>query len=122
LEFGEAERGVTVAAVWDALRRFFAQPEMIGSSHSSGLLPTTGMKMKMMKVIGTLVFAVVFTVGFGAVQSSYAQEDTTTATDAAKQLEQAAQDGKEAVAAPTDEGAKAESNETFDTPHDADGN
>ena len=47
---------------------------------------------------------------------------TTLASDsAAQQLEDAAQDGQEAVEAPTDEGAKAESNETFDTPHDSDG-
>jgi hypothetical protein len=37
------------------------------------------------------------------------------------QLEQAAQDGQEAVEAPTEEEAKEESNETFDTPHDSDG-
>jgi hypothetical protein len=40
---------------------------------------------------------------------------------AMEDLQNAAQDGKEAVAAPTEEGAKAESNETFDTPHDSDG-
>ena len=36
-------------------------------------------------------------------------------------LENAAEDGQEAVEAPSDEEAKVESNETFDTPHDADG-
>jgi hypothetical protein len=36
-------------------------------------------------------------------------------------LENAAEDGQEAVEAPSDEDAKAESNETFDTPHDSDG-
>jgi hypothetical protein len=36
-------------------------------------------------------------------------------------LMNAEQDGQEAVAAPSDEGAKEESNETFDTPHDSDG-
>lgn len=36
-------------------------------------------------------------------------------------LMNAVQDGQEAVAAPSDEKAKEESNETFDTPHDSDG-
>ncbi len=40
---------------------------------------------------------------------------------ARQQLQDAVQDGQEAVAAPTDEEAKEESGETFDTPHDSDG-
>ena len=40
---------------------------------------------------------------------------------AMQQLQDAVQDGQEAVAAPTDEEAKEESGETFDTPHDSDG-
>ena len=65
--------------------------------------------------------------------SVYAQDDSDQATQsqedsrrssgsAADQLDDAVQDGQEAVDAPTDEDAKAESNETFDTPHDSDGN
>ena len=65
--------------------------------------------------------------------SVYAQDDSDQATQsqedsrsnsgsAADQLDDAVQDGQEAVDAPTDEYAKAESNETFDTPHDSDGN
>jgi hypothetical protein len=80
-----------------------------------------GMKMKIMKLIGVLAFAAILTMGFGAVQSGYAEEETTS-TDALQQLEQAAQDGQEAVAAPSEEEAKVESGETFDTPHDSDGN
>ena len=40
---------------------------------------------------------------------------------AMQQLQDAVQDSQEAVAAPTDEEAKEESGETFDTPHDSDG-
>ena len=40
---------------------------------------------------------------------------------AMQQLQDAVQDAQEAVAAPTDEEAKEESGETFDTPHDSDG-
>ena len=75
------------------------------------------------------VFAVALAVAFTSVTSRvYAGDDApaagseyTAPESAAQQLENAAQDGQEAVEAPTDEGAKAESNETFDTPHDADG-
>ena len=76
------------------------------------------------------VFAVALAVAFTSVTSRvYAGDDAPAAgsdytaqpESAGQQLEDAAQDGQEAVEAPTDEGAKAESNETFDTPHDADG-
>ncbi len=40
---------------------------------------------------------------------------------AMEQLEQAAEDGQEAVEAPTEEEAHEEASETFDTPHDSDG-
>lgn len=79
--------------------------------------------MTILKSIGTLLLAAVLTMGFGAVQSGYAEDPPPPpSTDAATQLEQAAQDGQEAVAAPTEEGAKVKSGETFDTPHNADGN
>ena len=63
--------------------------------------------------------------------SVHAQDDSDQATQsqdegddssAAGQLDDAAQDGQEAMDAQSDEDAKAESNETFDTPHDSDGN
>ena len=80
------------------------------------------MKMTILKSIGTLLLAAVLTMGFGAVQSGYAEDPPPPSTDAATQLEQAAQDGQEAVAAPSEEEAKVELGETFDTPHNADGN
>jgi len=49
--------------------------------------------------------------------ASHAQDEGS----AMQQLQDAVQDSQEAVAAPTDEEAKEESNETFDTPHDSDG-
>ena len=56
-------------------------------------------------------------------QATQSQEDSrSNSGSAADQLDDAVQDGQEAVDAPTDEDAKAESNETFDTPHDSDGN
>ena len=55
-------------------------------------------------------------------QATQSEEDSSSDNSAASQLDNAAEDGQEAVDAPTDEDAKAESNETFDTPHDADGN
>ena len=55
-------------------------------------------------------------------QASQSQEDSSGGSSAADQLDNAAEDGQEAVDAPTDEDAKTELNETFDTPHDADGN
>ena len=56
----------------------------------------------------------------------YAQEDEPPQTEqsdqsAGQDLENAAEDGQEAVEAPTDGDAKVESGETFDTPHNADG-
>ena len=71
--------------------------------------------MTTMKLTGVLIFATVLAMGVGLSKPGYAQ-------GALQQLEDAAQDGQEAVEAPTDEDAKAESNETFDTPHDSDGN
>jgi hypothetical protein len=67
---------------------------------------------------------------FAAPATVYAQDDSDQATQddassdnsAADQLDDAVEDGQEAVDAPTDEDAKEESNETFDTPHDSDGN
>ena len=55
-------------------------------------------------------------------QAAQSQEDSSSDSSAANQLDNAVEDGQEAVDAPTDEDAKAESNETFDTPHNADGN
>ncbi len=94
---------------------------MLCSSRSSSVLPAMGMKMGLLKSIGTLLLAAILALGFGAAQSAYAGEETTS-TDALQQLEQAAQDGQEAVAAPSEEEAKVESGETFDTPHNSDGN
>ena len=73
------------------------------------------------KVLGVL-FATAFMTGFS--QLSIAQEegeDTTQSESAMEQLEDAAEDGQDAVEAETEEEAKEESNETFDTPHDSDG-
>jgi hypothetical protein len=88
----------------------------------------------MQKWITTVSFAALLMVG--AAPGTYAQDDSDQATQsqnessdssaadssAADQLDDAAQDGQEAVDAQSDEDAKAESNETFDTPHDSDGN
>ena len=78
--------------------------------------------MTILKSIGIALLAAVLTMGFGVVQSGYAEDPPPPPTDAATQLEQAAQDGQEAVAAPSEEEAKVESGETFDTPHNSDGN
>ena len=53
----------------------------------------------------------------------FAQSDEAeqSGQSAMEDLQNAAEDGQEAVEAQSDEEAKAESNETFDTPHDADG-
>jgi len=83
--------------------------------------------MKTLKMTGLLIVAVVLAMGLGPINPGYAQDEGTTQSDdsaadsAAQQLEDAAQDGQEAVEAPSDEDAKTESNETFDTPHDSDG-
>jgi hypothetical protein len=87
---------------------------------------------RMLKNISVLGFAAAL-ICCAAPTSVYAQEDSDQATQsqedsssdsssAADQLDDAVQDGQEAVDAQTDEDAKAESNETFDTPHDSDGN
>ena len=55
-------------------------------------------------------------------QAPQSEEDSSSDSSAANQLDNAVEDGQEAVDAPTDEDAKEESNETFDTPHDSDGN
>jgi len=57
----------------------------------------------------------------------YAQDDEADQSEEPDQsgmddLGNADDDGQEAVEAPTDEESKVESGETFDTPHDADGN
>lgn len=74
---------------------------------------------------GLLIFAAVLVIGMGPITAGHAeddgQSDDSAASSAMQQLEDAAQDGQEAVEAPTNEDAKAESNETFDTPHDSDG-
>ncbi|MBL6985608.1 MAG: hypothetical protein ISR72_00980 [Methylobacter sp.] len=49
-------------------------------------------------------------------------EESSSSSSAMQDLQNASQDGQEAVAAPTPEEAKVESGETFDTPHDSDGN
>lgn len=77
------------------------------------------------RLVGLLIFAAVLAMGMGPIEPGLAeddgQSDDSAASSAMQQLEEAAQDGQEAVEAPTDEDAKAESNETFDTPHDSDG-
>jgi hypothetical protein len=75
-----------------------------------------------MRLIGLLIFAAVLATGLGFAIPGYAQSDDSASSGSAmQQLQDAVQDGQEAVAAPTDEKAKEESNETFDTPHDSDG-
>ncbi len=49
-------------------------------------------------------------------------EESSSSSSAMQDLQNANQDGQEAVAAPTPEEAKVESGETFDTPHNSDGN
>lgn len=86
----------------------------------------------MLKTISALGFAAAL-ICWAAPTNVFAQEDSDQAPQsqddsssdsgsAADQLDDAAQDGQEAVDAQTDEDAKEESNETFDTPHDSDGN
>lgn len=70
------------------------------------------------------IFATAFMASLSFVSSgTYAETDEATQSgqSAMDQLEEAAEDGQEAVEAPTEEEAKEESNETFDTPHDSDG-
>ena len=88
----------------------------------------------MQKWISTLSFAVALMVSAApatvyaqddsdqVVQSQDESQDESSDSSAADQLDDAAQDGQEAVDAQSDEDAKAELNETFDTPHDLDGN
>ena len=57
----------------------------------------------------------------GALRFAQTDESEESGQSAMEDLENAAEDGQEAVDAPTDEEAKTESGETFDTPHDADG-
>ena len=80
----------------------------------------------MLKSILSFVFAAILLAGLSFAQSSASAEDEQPQTEqpdssAMQQLEQADEDGQEAVEAPTDEEAKVESGETFDTPHNSDG-
>lgn len=81
----------------------------------------------MPKSILCFLFAAVMVVGLSYSQAgAYAEGDEQPQTEqseqsAGEQLENAAEDGQEAVEATTDEDAKVESGETFDTPHNADG-
>ena len=75
----------------------------------------------MLKSILSFVFAAMLLAGLSFAQSSASAEDEQPDSSAMEQLEQADEDGQEAVEAPTDEDAKVESGETFDTPHDSDG-
>ena len=80
----------------------------------------------MLKSILSFLFAAILLAGLSFAQSSASAEDEQPQTEqsdpsAMQQLEQADEDGQEAVEAPTDEEAKVESGETFDTPHDSDG-
>lgn len=79
--------------------------------------------MKPAKLFLSLTVAAVLGAAAG-LTAAYAGEPPPVDPNAGamEQLQQAAQDGQEAVAAPTEEEAKVESNETFDTPHDSDGN
>ena len=58
---------------------------------------------------------------FGAAPALAEDDAEQSGQSAMEDLENAAEDGQEAIAAPTDEEAKEEASETFDTPHDADG-
>jgi hypothetical protein len=78
--------------------------------------------METMRLNGWLIFVAVVAMGVGLITPGHAEDEGQSASSSAmQQLEEAAQDGQEAVEAPTDEDAKEESNETFDTPHDSDG-
>jgi hypothetical protein len=76
----------------------------------------------MFKKVFGLLFAAALITGFADL--SFAQDEgeegTTQSQSAMEQLEDAVEDGQEAVEADTEEEAKEESNEMFDTPHDSD--
>jgi hypothetical protein len=57
----------------------------------------------------------------GSASLTLAQDESSDERSAMEQLEQAAEDGQQAVEAESEEEAKEDSNETFDTPHDSDG-
>jgi hypothetical protein len=67
----------------------------------------------MKKIIFTTLLVVVSLFSL----SAFAEESSSAMQD----LQNANQDGQEAVAAPTPEEAKVESSQTFDTPHDSNG-
>ena len=75
----------------------------------------------MSKRVHSLVFAVAIVMGCSTPLLAQDEGEEDSARSAMEQLEDAAQDGQEAVEAETEEEAKEESNETFDTPHDSDG-
>jgi hypothetical protein len=77
----------------------------------------------MLKRILGVVFASALLTGYGSALSLAQEEseDTTQSGSDMEQLEDAVEDGQEAVGAETEEEAKEESNATFDTPHDSDG-
>ncbi len=51
--------------------------------------------------------------------SAIAEESSSSSSSAMQDLQNANQDGREAVAAPTPEEAKVQSGQTFDTPHES---
>ena len=81
-----------------------------------------------MKSMLCLLFAAIVFAGFSSAPSDgYAQSDEATQSEeitsgsAMDQLEEAAQDGQEAVEAPSEEGAKEDLTRPLTLPHDSDG-
>jgi hypothetical protein len=68
----------------------------------------------MKKLIFTTLLLVVSLFSLSAIA-----EESSSSSSAMQDLQNANQDGQEAVAAPTPEEAKVEAAETFDTPHDS---
>ena len=72
-----------------------------------------------MRSINWLLGCILIGAAGGFVSPAFA--DDADDESAMEQLEQANEDGQEAVEAPTEEEAYEEAGETFDTPHDSDG-
>lgn len=68
----------------------------------------------MKKIIFTSLLLVISLFSLSAIA-----EESSSSSSAMQDLQNANQDGREAVAAPTPEQAKDEAGQTFDTPHDS---
>jgi len=77
--------------------------------------------IKFSMTIGMVAVAAALLASGPALAQGDGSEAAQQSQSAMDDLMNAMQDGQEAVAAPSDEKTKEESNETFDTPHDSDG-